>query len=252
MHALVRAVLVTAVALGTVMIPHPAASAASPIGLSADGSTFASTLPYNLFDSVGDLVPGDSSTVRFWLRNQSSETAYLRMALRDAEADDPAYFSALSMVVAINGVRGIRTSFADATQCSPLVVPTRIRPGEIVLIDAALELADLPGTSAQASRASMRMNVALSDAAIGDESSAGCVAGGIDIPINEAGPTDTSTSTPVAIDNEFVVIGPLLSGWLPLWPILGFAGGVVLFILLRRRQADDDDEDANDKAVVSI
>lgn len=242
----------TTVAVTSVMIPHAAASAASAIGLSADGTTFASTLPSNLFDSVGDLVPGESNTVRFWLRNESNETAYLRMALRDATADDPAYFSALSMVVAIDGVRGIRTSFADATECSPLVVPTRVRPGESVLIDAALELADLPGTSAQASNASMRMNVALSDAAVGDESTADCIAGGVDIPINETGPTDTSTSTPIASDNEFVRTAPLLSAWIALWPILGFVAGALLFVLLRLRRVDDDDEDVEQKAVATV
>jgi len=76
-----------AAAVSTVALWPMAAHAADQLGLSNDGSTWASTLPAPLFDSNFRWVPGDRQERSFWVRNLSGDKAVLDIAVRGSSID---------------------------------------------------------------------------------------------------------------------------------------------------------------------
>jgi hypothetical protein len=77
----VLALLALAV-LGVGLTSALTAAAASPLGLSWDGRTWSTSLSGRLFDGPRLMVPGDSATGRFFVRNMSSDAAMLRVQYR--------------------------------------------------------------------------------------------------------------------------------------------------------------------------
>jgi hypothetical protein len=76
-----------AAAASTVALWPMAAHAADELGLSNDGTTWASTLPAPLFDSNFRWVPGDRQERSFWVRNQSGDEAVLDIAVLGSSVD---------------------------------------------------------------------------------------------------------------------------------------------------------------------
>lgn len=76
-----------AAAASTVALWPMAAHAADELGLSNDGTTWASTLPAPLFDPNVRWVPGDRQEESFWVRNLSGDGAVLDIAVLGSPID---------------------------------------------------------------------------------------------------------------------------------------------------------------------
>lgn len=112
---------------------EPAAAAGNGLLVSTNGVDFAtgSTLP--LFASMGKVVPGDRSTERIWLKNDSGAEAVLRVDLVDPSADDAALASAFSL------------SLAPQRSVAPVSIADGVRNGECTVLGGGIALA--PGAS---------------------------------------------------------------------------------------------------------
>jgi len=64
------------------------AYAADDVGLSVDGSRWASSLHTPLFDQHFRWIPGDDETASFYVRNQGPSRALLTIAVRSADTDE--------------------------------------------------------------------------------------------------------------------------------------------------------------------
>lgn len=79
--------LSTVIALGLVLVGISPASAADEIGLSLDGTHWVDTLEDPLLDPGVTWVPGDSTTVSFYVRNQADTAAVLSAAVLTDDGD---------------------------------------------------------------------------------------------------------------------------------------------------------------------
>lgn len=169
--------LAGAIGLGLVLVTVGAAApahAAGDIGISDDGVTFGSSYPGTLFDSTGILVPLDSESESFYIRNETTEPAFLRITLRDVTYSDPAYGAVLTVSASTPAATGSPRSLMSATPCAILVEGQTVQPGEVVPITAVLALGDLNGSAGQNATADMSIRVELHDTSTGSLPAAAC------------------------------------------------------------------------------
>jgi hypothetical protein len=172
-----RRILVGAIGLGlalSALAPSTPAHAAGSIGISDDGVTYGSAFPGTLFDETWVLVPLDSESESFYVRNDTSEPAFLRITLRDVSYSDPAYGAALTVSASTLTAIGSPRALSAATPCAILVEGQTVQPGEVVPITAVLELGDLTGSAGQNATADFTMRVELHDTSTGALPAAAC------------------------------------------------------------------------------
>lgn len=136
-----------------------AAPAAAGNGLlvSTNGVDFTSDSTLPLFTRMGKVVPGDRSTRRIWLKNDSRVDAVLRVDLIDPSTDDAALASAFSLSVARRGAPPAPVTIADGVRngaCTVLRGGIALAPGESVRLDLTAGVA-----SALSGRRGMRGSV---------------------------------------------------------------------------------------------
>ncbi len=87
------------------------AQAAGELGLSPDGVHWAAALPGPLFDPAMLWVPGDAETATFYVRNQSSDAAFLDVDLVTGEVTSLLDAGDLSVGVSVDGgqITAVRT-----------------------------------------------------------------------------------------------------------------------------------------------
>ncbi len=130
-----KRLVILLVALGLLMLAGPAYAADNKIGLSADGRTFTPALP-GLFESELRIVPGVTQTRSFYVRNQSSDDAYLRVNV--SEASGP--LVELGEITA-TGTAADSTSMTTALTPGALLLEGAIlAPGQVVKVDVTLAL----------------------------------------------------------------------------------------------------------------
>src|SRR5690554_7140761 len=106
-----RAVLAALVGVFLVAAPAAAANAApGGVEVSPDGVHYSSNYSGALFTDIDHLVPGDSDTAIFYLRNSATEPGFLRITLRDVVTSNADFANALSMQASTFGHQGDRKS----------------------------------------------------------------------------------------------------------------------------------------------
>ena len=112
---------IAAMALGVA----PASASPKPIGLSPDGVTFADHLSAPLFAGAV-IVPGDSTTRSFWVKNRTTGAGHLAITLRGVPGSD-----GLAGELSVTAVVGVAASPAivvpELATCHPLVSAVSLR-----------------------------------------------------------------------------------------------------------------------------
>jgi len=172
-----RRIIIGAIGLGlalSALAPATPAHAAGSIGISDDGVTYGTAYAGTLFDESWVLVPLDSESESFYIRNDTTEPAFLRITLRDVTYSDPAYGAALTVSATTPAESGSPRSLTSATPCAILVEGQTVLPGEVVPITAVLALGDLDGSVGQNATAAMSIRVELHDTSTGSLPAAAC------------------------------------------------------------------------------
>lgn len=139
----------------------PARAASSGISLSLDGIGYAPTIGSPLFGS-SRLVPNDSVTRSFWVRNDAPAAGYLRLTLRDPSTTNLDFADALSLRADLVGWPGETVALQAARPCSRLSEGPVIAAGTAARVDLTAALGDLDGSHGQGGGASFTIVVSLS------------------------------------------------------------------------------------------
>jgi hypothetical protein len=177
-------VVVAALAVLTgLAVPAPAQATTDPLVVSVDGNSWARVLPASLFAGA-IIVPGTDVTRTFYVKNQSTETGNLAVALRAVTGSDPTMVAALSIRAVAGPAIGTDKPFAAAAPCVSLVSGITLVAGAMMQVDVRLTLAtSLHGKTSQRS------------------------VGGFDIPV-----TLTSTDVPAPSGCTTTVVTPPHNG----------------------------------------
>lgn len=220
--AAITAVLTTAMTL--ILSPAAVAAPGDDVEVSADGVTYASTLPGGILDQITISVPGDSQTTEFWVRNAGPGAAHLRIAIANVVASDPVLTRALSVTASTVAHPGTATTLAAARPCRVLTEGDLLAPGAVVQVTATLALGDLDGLTGQGGRAAFDFQVELSDA-VAPLPPTACSSSGTEIP---------------ATGGEGDIRLARTGSDVPLLPIMAAASalgaGIYLLVAARRRR----------------
>lgn len=215
------------------VLPAESARAASTILVSDDGVTFATTYPGVLFDDIANVVPGDTQTAVFYLRNTGPDDGYVRLTLRDAMGD-AVLLNALTVSAGPSARPGPDIRLSKAVSCWVLNEGILLPSGATTRITTQLSFSGAAGNAAQNLVADFDLGVTLSDAAVPLPPTE-CGGADIDIPGTFPDPDDdlppTGTDVPVAL----ICVMAFLIG-----------AGVFLIVAARRRKGRRDGEEARD------
>jgi hypothetical protein len=144
--------LIALVVMGTMPVGALSAQAAvDPLVVSPDGTSYANNLPTSLFAGAL-IVPGKSITRTFWVKNQSTETGNLAVALRDITGTDGNLLAALSIRAVAGPTTGTTKQFSAANPCISLVSGVTLAAGAVMQVDVRLSLSSsLSGKTSQGS-----------------------------------------------------------------------------------------------------
>ncbi len=173
--------LVVAVA-GVLALATPASAAASGVLLSADGVTFSSTYSGALFGSTTLMVPQSTQSGRFWVKNDSSEPAYLRVSVKAVSGSGTAFSGAVSLRASTPVITGPSVPVDAALPCYVLNQGQVLAPGAVARIDIVLAVGDLTGTSGQNANLRFDILAGLSSAATGSLPATTCLIGSGTVP----------------------------------------------------------------------
>lgn len=188
-----RRIIVGAIIFGLALVgagPATPARAAGSIGISDDGVTFGSAYPGTIFGSLELLVPLDTESETFYIRNETADPAFLRIVLLDVTYSDAAYGAALSVNANTPAKTGTPRPLTAATPCVVLVEGETIQAGAVVPVTTALSLGDLNGSEGQDSTADLSLRIELHDTSTGSL------------------PATTCTLPPGTPSTEIVVVPP--------------------------------------------
>lgn len=183
---LLAAVAAITLSVGVIAVaPAPAAHAAGgSIEISTDGVTFVSNLSGSLFTDIATMVPGDSQSANFYVRNSGNQAGFLRITLRDVVSTDAHLASALTVSASVPGFVGAPVAVDTATPCRVLTEGLVLAPGQTATVATSAALGDLLGQNGQGGNADFAIRVALSDATPGS------------LPPTDCGPNDITTPDP--------------------------------------------------------
>ena len=214
--------LVAAVSLGAA----PAHAVGSALEFSTDGAHYSAVFPGSLFKDVAVLVPGDSQTITFWIRNAASSAGYLRLVMSDVATSNPALADALSLKVDTEAIAGAPARLSLASPCWVVAEGDRLESGGTVRVTATLTLGDLDYTDGQNARSLFSVRAGLSDAALGSLPPTSC--GGPSTAIPVSGPPVVVAMTGSEFPYPLLVAGAGALG----------AGLFLLVAARRRRQGE--------------
>ena len=147
----------------------PANAADRPeILISSDGVRYKHTLDSGLFDGFGLIVPGDSDTAVFWVKNPTGGDVETRVSVRDFVAPSAAFAQVvtLSSWDSVSDTTG-EMAMADISDCR-VVVPSRsLAPGEVVEVRLQLSMLDVADRVAQDDRGALSFVVSMRDGEAG-------------------------------------------------------------------------------------
>lgn len=229
-----RSIAAALVGVASVLMPlaAPAASAAPPeILVSTDGFNFAPDSSVQLFDDLALIVPGDVMAAQLWVRNNSSTTALMRVAVDDLVVPSPAFGAAITLSSTLNGFSHA-SSLTGLSNCQVIVQPQSIPAGGTVRVDfEVLMNSATSGSDAQGETASLSFVVTAHEWAAGPlPEDDGCSpgAGGT----GSEGSSSPSRLPWTGAEGVTVAFGSAVA--------LLTAG--ILFVVVRRRRRDDEGE----------
>jgi hypothetical protein len=203
------------------------ALAATGIQVSADGVTYAASLPDGLFQQIEISVPGDSQDAEFWIRNDGPVAAHLRVLVASVSVSDPVLADALTVSASTAAHPGPTVTLSSAQPCHVLTEGDLLQPGDTVHVTARLALGDLDGLDGQGGTASFALRVHLTDSSV-------------PLPPTECG--TNATDIPAAGGDGDIPLA-YTGAEVPLPFIIGAASllGVGLFLLVaaKRRRRDE-------------
>jgi LPXTG-motif cell wall-anchored protein len=190
-----RRLRVTLLTTGLLLATLAPASADDQMGLSRDGKQWTDTLTEPLFDSESLWVPGDSSTVSFYVRNQAGTGASLTISVRtnsghEVLADDNIVLRARSggrWITLRNGRPSLELTDAS------------IRTGAAVKVDVQAAFDVESSNAFQAERLDLTFEVRLADAVVGADAAPESTASHDDSAGFAGWLPDTGSSTPVIL-----------------------------------------------------
>lgn len=171
------AAAVVAVTTAMTLATAQSAMAAGAIDVSGDGVTYSSSYSGTLFDSGMVMVPGDSRSKIFYLRNSGNEIGYLRVTMEDVSANDIDFANALTVSVSTPAHAGTPASISKANPCWALLQGLSVAPGESIAVTAKVVLGDLDGMAGQDATAGMTVRASLSALAAAPLASTDCSSG---------------------------------------------------------------------------
>lgn len=225
------------------------ASAADEVELSADGTTYSSTLASPLFSGATLLVPMESREASFWVRNSASFDTVMRISIQGSTWSDAAYASHLTVQAEVPGTTGTPVTVDTTAACRVLLFDVALDPAEEVEVTITLALGDLSGSAGQSADVGVTLGVALTQAP-GDGT--GCSPTAqvpVVVPRGPVGQTPTPTPTPTATaapgdgsDDDpppFVAIADLIANTLGSfdsafigWAAAATIAGVLAYLLM--------------------
>lgn len=135
----VLAFVALVVAGATFAFAAPAQAAPDPLVVSPDGVTYANNLPASLFAGAL-IVPGKSVTRTFYVKNQTTETGNLAIALKGVTGADPNMIAALSIRAVAGPLTGVNKPFSAAAPCVSLLSGVSLAAGAVMQVDVRLSL----------------------------------------------------------------------------------------------------------------
>lgn len=220
----------------TTMVPAQSANAASSILISDDGVTFSTTYPGVLFDDIVHVVPGDTQTAVFYLRNTGPDDGYVRLTVRDVTGDS-VLLKALTLSAGPPARPGSEIQLSKAEPCWVLNEAIPLPSGATTRITTQLKFTAPAGNATQNSVADFDLGVQLSDAAVPLPPTE---CGGSDIDVPGALPAPYPDADDLPPTGGEVPIG-LIS-------VMAFLIGVGAFLIVatRRRKNREHGEEAED------
>lgn len=189
---------------GALALPQ-SAWAAGELEVSDDGVTYGASLGGPLFASIPVLVPGQSASSVFYVRNASADPAYLRITLDSASASSGSLAAALKLAASVPGLTGSRIAIGSTSGCRVLLDGPLIQPGASVAVTIGVSLSDVGGTVAQNATATINLGVTLTQAV--GQSRSGCGTPNVVVPVvpgppadATAEPTPSPSPTPAPVD----------------------------------------------------
>jgi hypothetical protein len=209
-------------------VATPASAATPEIVVSADGSTFGAGVTTQLFDDLALIVPGDSMASSIWVRNQSTGTALVRVAVTDLVIPSPEFGSAVTLSSTMNGFTHI-SSLGSLQNCQVVVQAQSIPAGATVKVDFEVLMSSATsGSNAQGQTASLGFIVTAHDFAAGPFPDAnGCA-------VSTGGGSGTGGASAPSL--PWTGVGELLP---TIFVALACIGLGALFAVLRRRRDRD-------------
>jgi hypothetical protein len=170
MRTRIRTALATLAALalatgGAVVGGAAPAQAAGTVQLSPDGASYSTTMSGALFSGTA-LVPGDDVAKPFWVRNASTEAAYLRVTLADVTVHDQDFGDQLAVRASLTGWPGSPVAVTAAQPCYVLSQGPVLPSGSSAKVTTEMQLGDLVGLAGQAGRVSFTLIVTLTSEAL--------------------------------------------------------------------------------------
>ncbi len=161
-------------------------SYATPLGMefSTDGITYSPSLTGPLFNGIALLVPGDSQSASFWVRNVSGSAGYLRVVLSDVIASSTVIADEITVRSSTPATIGTAVPLSSAAPCRVLVEGDFVPSGSAVKVTATLALGNLTGTAGQKDTASMSLGIGMSDAAVGSLPPTSCNGASTILPVS--------------------------------------------------------------------
>lgn len=157
---------IAAVLLGVVLAVGAAvpASAAGIVELSSDGSSWSTSMASPLFATAPELVPMQSASATFWVRNSAPDAAYLRLTVENLSWSGSHYASALTVAASVPGTAGTPLALGSSSGCMVLLDGILLAAGQALMVTTTLALGDLDGTDGQTGTAAMDIAVGLEQA----------------------------------------------------------------------------------------
>lgn len=188
----------TAIAAATAilaMTAPPAAATTPEVLLSTDGRVYTAEPRLALVDGLGRLVPGESISTDFWMKNPTDSSASLRISARDVTASSTLYGESVTVSVWNSGSGQVATAtLAELTQCDVVVPPQAIARGAAQRTTVTFAMADLADEVAQNQTGTMSLLVSMRDAAAGPFPASACDDEGVLISPEPEADADAGTN----------------------------------------------------------
>lgn len=176
--------------VGPLATTSPAAAATPVVELSSDGTNFSTVYSGTLFPSTALMVPQSAASAMFWVKNTSTEPAFLRVSIANVVNGANAFSAALSIGATTSSTSGPQVAVDAAQPCYVLTEGRIVPAGGIAWVTTSLRLADLGGTSGQNTDVRFDIQVGLSSTATGSMPSTTCLSNSGTVPAT-GGPAPT-------------------------------------------------------------